>query len=159
MKTVQKEYNYLRNGRKVVIRRQYKVNGMRNLKNEELDEYFKNNIEHIQNSKLNDVLDEYNDSHENQISYSLLYQKYKTLFGYRKNHINKSEDLKILSNREIRKKIKKEYDDEEQRQKEDIERLRDKVLRRKQKEEPKEEKNESDEEEKTESEEEQQAEE
>lgn len=86
---IQKEYNYLKDGKKVCIRRKYKINGVRSAKRNELDEYFKNNTETIKNSKiLKDLLDEYNDEHEHKISYSMFYQKYKTIFGLRNAHNN-----------------------------------------------------------------------
>ena len=82
---VVKEYEYLKNGNKICIRRKYKIKGVRDLKRDELDEYIKNNSDQIQNSKnLKDILANYNSSHENKISYSMLYQKYKTVFGPRK---------------------------------------------------------------------------
>ena len=86
---IQKEYNYLKDGKKVCIRRKYKINGVRSAKKNELDEYFKNNTETIKNSKiLKDVLDDYNNEHDHKISYSMFYQKYKTIFGLRNTHNN-----------------------------------------------------------------------
>lgn len=90
---IEKEYNYLKDGKKVCIRRKYKINGVRAVKKNELDEYFKNNSETIKNSKiLKDVLDAYNDEHDNKISYSMFYQKYKAIFGLRNTHNNQSNE-------------------------------------------------------------------
>ena len=83
---VKKEYEYIKNGKKVCIRRTYTVKGVRSIKQNELDEYFKNNAEIIKSSKnLNNVLSDYNDNHDIKISFSMLYQKYKGVLGTRKN--------------------------------------------------------------------------
>ena len=90
---VKKEYEYMKDGRKVCIRRSYKVKGLRTTKKEELDEYFKNNAESIKASKkIDDILTDYNNSHDNKISFSMMYQKYKAIFGTRKSQITSSED-------------------------------------------------------------------
>jgi hypothetical protein len=90
---IQKEYEYLKDGRKVVIRRKYKINGVRDAKRDELDTYFKNNTEAIRNSKkLKDALTAYNDSHNNKISYSMFYQKYKSIFGLRKSDTSEEDN-------------------------------------------------------------------
>ena len=83
---VRKEYEYMKDGKKVCIRRTYIVKGVRSTKKSELDEYFKNNAEIIKSSKnLNNILSDYNDNHDIKISFSMLYQKYKGVFGTRKN--------------------------------------------------------------------------
>ena len=138
-KTITREYEYLRNGKKVIIRRQYSINGTRNLKNEELDEYFKNNIDFIKNTNLNNVLEEYNKNHDNKISYSLLYQKFKKLFGYRKNHTTEKPQQKQFTECQLKKQIKKEMKQKEEQQRDNINRLRDKAAQRKKQEETKDE--------------------
>lgn len=105
---VQKDYTYLRDGKKVCIRRKWTNKGTRHIQNDELDEYFKNNADDIKNSKrLQEVLETYNSTHDNKISLSLLYKKYKTVFGLRKNHNkpnNKNEEEdKSESNEEEQK--------------------------------------------------------
>ena len=88
---VAKNYQYIKNGTKITIKRKYQIKGTKNAKHEEVAEYFKNNLEHIKNStcRLNDLLDEYNQEHEKKISYSMFYQNYKNILGFRKNHDKK----------------------------------------------------------------------
>ena len=84
---VVKEYTYNKNGKPVTIKRKYTIKGDRITKQNELDEYFKNHAEEIRNGKkLTDVVTDYNNTHELQVSYSMFYQKYKNCFGFRKNH-------------------------------------------------------------------------
>ena len=84
-----KEYEYLIDGKKVSIKRAYNVKGTKISKKNELDEYFKNNAEIIKSSKkLNNILEDYNNKHKNKISFSMLYQKYKAVFGTRKSQKN-----------------------------------------------------------------------
>ena len=89
---VYKEYEYVKNGKTIRIKRKYEIKGIRAIKQNELDEYFKNNAENMrQHRKLKDVLTDYNNSHDNKISYSMLYTKYKTLFGKCKKHEEEEE--------------------------------------------------------------------
>ncbi len=82
-----KEYKYVKNGKVIRIKRKYEVKGVRSIKQSELEEYFKNNADDIRtNKKLVEVLADYNNTHENKISYSMLYTKYKSLFGCLKKH-------------------------------------------------------------------------
>lgn len=80
-----KEYKYLRNNKPVVIRRSYEKKGIIELKQQELEEYFKNNAERIKSDKsLRNVFESYNEIHQNKISYSMFYQKYVSVFGSRR---------------------------------------------------------------------------
>ena len=82
-----KEYEYVKNGKTIRIKRKYEVKGTRAIKQKELNEYFKNNADEIRSGKkLKEVLADYNNTHENKISYSMLYTKYKSLFGSLKKH-------------------------------------------------------------------------
>ena len=111
-----KEYTYQINGRKVIIKRKYKINGTRNKKSEELKEYFKNNAEAIKsNKKLNEVLETYNKLHDNKISYSMLYQYYKSLFGFRKpkKETKKNKDKEEQTDSGHDKPQEEEEDDEQ----------------------------------------------
>ena len=83
--TAFKEYKYLRNNKPVVIRRSYEKKGLIELKQQELEEYFKNNAERIKSDKsLRNVFESYNETHQNKISYSMFYQKYVSVFGSRR---------------------------------------------------------------------------
>ena len=100
---VEKEYEYMKGNNKVCVKRKYKIKGIYELKKNELDEYFKNNAETIKSSKnLNGILADYNSKHENTISFSMLYQKYKAVFGTRKSQKKQpiEEDL-ITEHEEI----------------------------------------------------------
>lgn len=94
---VNKEYEYIRrDGRKVCIRRTYNIKGTKAVKKNELDEYFKNNAESIKGSKnLSGVLDDYNSNHDIKISFSMLYQKYKAVFGTRKSQRKNTIDTNL----------------------------------------------------------------
>ena len=99
---VVKEYEYERDGRNVCIRRAYNVKGTKHAKQCELDEYFKNNAETIKScKKLNTILEDYNSKHNNKISFSMLYQKYKTVFGNRKTQSRSSFSEESDSNSEV----------------------------------------------------------
>ena len=82
-----KEYNYEKNGKNVCIKRSYTIKGTKGKKISDLDAYFTKNADTIKSSKkLRDVLASYNDEHEDKISFSMLYQKYKTVFGSRRQN-------------------------------------------------------------------------
>lgn len=91
--TIFKEYKYTKNNKEIIIKRKYVNNGKRELKQNELNEYFRNNSERIKSErKLQNILNDYNDNHENKISYSMFYSKYKNIFGFRKNRRNNNSD-------------------------------------------------------------------
>ena len=92
--TVTREYTYIKNGKTIVVKRKYAVKGDRVIKNSELDNYFKDNVDELtsRKKKLKDIVEEYNNSHSAHVSYSKFYQKYKDVFGFRKNHKDKSSD-------------------------------------------------------------------
>lgn len=87
--TIEKEYVYEKNGRKITIKRKYVNKQNRSFKNNELDEFFKNNTEELKSRSrtLQTILDAYNNNHA-PVSYAKFYSKFKTVFGYRKNHRN-----------------------------------------------------------------------
>ena len=88
---VYKEYEYIKDGKTIRIKRSYKIKGTRAKKQSELDEYFKNNAEDIRTSKkLTEVLVDYNQTHKHKICYSTLLNKYHSLFGMRRGN-NKQE--------------------------------------------------------------------
>ena len=104
---VEKVYNYLKDGKKVSIRRRYTKTGIRNIKRNELDEYFKNNADVIKESKtLDKILETYNNEHDNKISYSMFYNEYKTIFGFRKNHNKQKQNEEEEHNEEEQQPIK-----------------------------------------------------
>ena len=72
---VLKEYEYTnKDGKSVKIKRKYTIEGSSKRKQKELDEFFSNNADRINtNTKIKALLDEYNDSHEMKISYSMFY--------------------------------------------------------------------------------------
>ena len=92
--TVTKEYKYVKNGKSFVVKRKYAVKGDRVIKNNELDNYFKDNVDKLSSKKmkLKDIVEDYNNNHDSKVSYSMFYQKYKNVFGFRKNHKNKTEN-------------------------------------------------------------------
>ena len=102
---VVKEYNYKINGRNVCIKRNYTVKGIRSKKINELDEYFKNNYEAVKESKkLKDVFESYNNAHDDKISFSMLYQKYISVFGRRKKP---TETVNKAVNKAVNKTVNK----------------------------------------------------
>lgn len=111
--TIKREYKYNKNGKTVTIKREYTVKGDRKIKSSELDKYFKDNIEILTgNKKLKDIVEEYNNNHSSHVSYSMFYQKYKNVFGFRKNHKNKPE-IKPEQQPEEKPEIKPEIKQEE----------------------------------------------
>ena len=88
---VNKTYDYVRKGKIVHVKRKYVVKGTVGTKQNELDTYFNNHADTIRsNVKLSKVLEDYNDTHTNKISYSMLYNKYVATFGPRRQ--NKIKD-------------------------------------------------------------------
>ena len=86
--TIEKQYVYEKNGKRITIKRKYVNKQNRTLKNNELDEFFKNNAEDLKSRiPLQTILDAYNNNHA-PVSYAKFYSKFKTVFGYRKNHRN-----------------------------------------------------------------------
>lgn len=89
---VTREYKYNRNGKTFVVKRKYTVTGDRKNKNLELDNYFKVNKDLLTSKKkLKDIVEEYNNNHSSHVSYSMFYNKYKNMFGFRKNHKDKQQ--------------------------------------------------------------------
>ena len=95
MTEVMKEYEYKnKNGKSVNIKRKYTIDGASNKrKQRELDEFFAKNADRFtDNVKIKALLQEYNESHENKISYSMFYTKYRKLFGTKRERRNKADD-------------------------------------------------------------------
>lgn len=81
---VEKTYTYTYNGKPRVVKRKYAVDVDRINKNNELDEYFKYNLDEIKSSKrLKDVFDDYLSNHS-KISFGKFYLKYRAVFGRRR---------------------------------------------------------------------------
>ena len=98
-RSVEKCYTCNKNGKEYTIKRRYTVRADRIVKNDELDEYFKNNADTLKsNKKLKDIVDEYNNNHS-KVSYAKFYLKYKSIFGYRKNR--KQQEDKQQEHNEI----------------------------------------------------------
>ena len=95
MTEVMKEYEYTnKNGKSVSIKRKYTIDGASNKrKQKELDEFFAKNADRFtDNVKIKALLNEYNESHEIKISYSMFYTKYRKLFGTKRERRNKADD-------------------------------------------------------------------
>ena len=94
MTEVMKEYEYKnKNGKSVNIKRKYTIDGASNKrKQKELDEFFAKNADRFTDDvKIKALLNEYNDSHDVKISYSMFYTKYRKLFGTKRERRNKTE--------------------------------------------------------------------
>jgi len=95
MTEVMKEYEYKnKNGKSVNIKRKYTIDGASNKrKQKELDEFFRENADRFtDNVKIKALLNEYNESHDVKISYSMFYTKYKKLFGTKRERRNKTDE-------------------------------------------------------------------
>ena len=81
-----KTYTYIgKNGKEKRIHREWKVSTAKQQRNKELSDYFDNNLERIQGMKnIKQVMRDYNDSHETQVSYNIIYKKYNSIFNTRK---------------------------------------------------------------------------
>ena len=81
-----KTYTYIgKNGKEKRIHREWKVSTAKQQRNKELNDYFDNNMERIQGMKnIKQVMRDYNDSHETQVSYNIIYKKYNSIFNTRK---------------------------------------------------------------------------
>ena len=97
MTEVMKKYEYKnKNGKSVNIKRKYTIDGASNKrKQKELDEFFRENADRFtDNVKIKALLNEYNESHDVKISYSMFYTKYRKLFGTKRERRNKTNDNK-----------------------------------------------------------------
>ena len=86
-----KTYTYIgKNGKEKHIHREWKVSTAKQQRNKELNDYFDNNMERIQGMKnIKQVMRDYNDSHESQVSYNIIYKKYNSIFNTRKTRAKK----------------------------------------------------------------------
>ena len=86
-----KTYTYIgKNGKEKRIHREWKVSTAKQQRNKELNDYFDNNMERIQGMKnIKQVMRDYNDSHESQVSYNIIYKKYNSIFNTRKTRAKK----------------------------------------------------------------------
>ena len=76
-----KTYTYERNGKKINVKRHWTNTGVRQTKQQELNNYFNNITDLDQSKSVKLLFDEYNDNHELKISYSMFYKKYAEHFG------------------------------------------------------------------------------
>lgn len=82
---VEKTYNYLRNGKPIQVKRTYVVKGNVGTKQSELEAYFKDHLDTLgPKSNLSKVWEDYNNTHTHKISYSMLYNKYVSVYGLRR---------------------------------------------------------------------------
>ena len=81
---VEKEYNYIINGKPVIIRRKWTVQTEPKIRNDELDQYIKEHEEDIKNAKsLRIIYEQYNNEHETKIKYGKLYSRCVKAIGHR----------------------------------------------------------------------------
>ena len=87
MATISKQYEYERNGHKLIIKRNYTIKGVIAAKQKELDDYFKEHDEELKtNTKsLQKLYNEHKQNWINNISFSMFYQKYKSIYGLRRS--------------------------------------------------------------------------
>lgn len=81
-----KTYTYIgKNGKEKRIYREWKVSSAKQQRTKEVNDYFDTNLERIQGMKnIKQVMRDYNDSHETQVSYNIIYKKYNSIFNTRK---------------------------------------------------------------------------
>ena len=89
-----KTYIYLtKNGKEKKIHREWKVSTAKKQRNQEINDYFNDNIERIQGMKnIRQVMRDYNDSHDTQASYNIIYKKYNSIFNTRKSRTKNVEE-------------------------------------------------------------------
>ena len=95
-----KTYTYIgKNGKEKRIHREWKVSTAKQQRNKELNDYFDNNMERIQGMKnIKQVMRDYNDSHESQVSYNIIYKKYNSIFNTRKTRAKKvTQDEELVT--------------------------------------------------------------
>ena len=76
-----KVYTYERNGKTISIKRKWTNIGEKQLKQQELNDYFKNITELDNTKSIQALFKEYNNNHEHKISYSMFYKRYAEHFG------------------------------------------------------------------------------
>ena len=80
-----KTYTYIgKNGKEKHIHREWKVSTAKQQRNKELNDYFDKGMKNIKQ-----VMRDYNDSHESQVSYNIIYKKYNSIFNTRKTRAKK----------------------------------------------------------------------
>ena len=85
--TKERTYTYTTDsGKTRTITRRWKVKQEILAKRKELNDYFDQNADKIKNMKnITAVFNDYNNSHENKISYNLLYKKYISIYDSKKS--------------------------------------------------------------------------
>ena len=91
-----KTYIYkTKSGREKKIHRAWKVSTAKKQRSQEINDYFANNEERIRGMKnIKQVMRDYNDSHETQVSYNIIYKKYNSIFNTRKPRTKSIEEDK-----------------------------------------------------------------
>ena len=82
----EKTYTYTtEDGRTKTIRRSWKVNSEKVSRAKELDDYFENNQDRIRGMKnIRAICSDYNNCHENKVSYNIVYKKYVSIYDTKK---------------------------------------------------------------------------
>ena len=92
-----KTYIYVtKTGKEKKIHREWKVSTAKKQRNQEINDYFNDNIERIQGMKnIRQVMRDYNDSHDTKASYNIIYKKYNSIFNTRKPRTKNVEEQPI----------------------------------------------------------------
>ena len=90
----EKTYTYTtEDGRTKTIRRSWKVNSEKVSRAKELDDYFENNQDRIRGMKnIRAICSDYNNCHENKVSYNIVYKKYVSIYDTKKAAKQKSAE-------------------------------------------------------------------
>lgn len=86
MEPTLKKYEYERNGKKLIIKRKYINKGLIAAKQKEINDYFKEHDEELKTKtkSLQKIYNEHKQNWINNISFSMFYQKYKSIYGLRR---------------------------------------------------------------------------
>ena len=76
-----KEYTYIRNGKPIIVKRSYTIEGVNQLKKQELDEWFNNNPNIDTRLPIKTLFNDYNDAHNLKISYTTFQRCYNKHIG------------------------------------------------------------------------------
>lgn len=90
-----KVYTYTSaNGKVRTIKRKWNVKQDKALQKQELNDYFTNNSDRIQQMKnITAVYEDYNKTHDNKLNYGMIYRKYTSIYKSKKEQKNENNKL------------------------------------------------------------------
>lgn len=108
-----KVYTYkTKTGKEKKIYREWKVSSAKQQRNQEINDYFRDNAERIRGMKnIKQVMRDFNETHDTQASYNIIYKKYTSIFNTRKSRTK--HEPEVVSEKSEREDKNNEGSEEE----------------------------------------------